>query len=393
MRPKLFTARNAILFLIAVTILTGLVRWVQSGMRLPGQGVPSTAGKLVFVSTRNGHPDLWMMDKDGGNAVALMNDAAEDRQPVFSPNGQEVAFTSSNRSGVNPQAYVMDAAPNRKPIYLTSTKTAKSAPFYLEDGEIGFLDTGKLMLHDVIKQETEAVLPHHDLKNILNDFFSGGGLEQVIALDEHDFLAVTNIEEGQAVLFYRYAHDDLNAVQMAVLGIAEKILVAPVPGGGFVVAYNGGGPLPQPFPVLTPELLQAYSSGMAKPMWPPVRPKEGERVITIADKEGAVKGALPVPFPIDSVAMSADGNSVLVGVESDEANNGLYMITPATQDVSKLTALPTRDIALSPDGSTVAFVSGNDIYTVPLTGGDPKNLTNGQGANSAPSWSPAKAKP
>ena len=71
MRPKLLTPRNAILFLLAFTILVGLVRWVQNGMRLPGQGVPSTAGKLVFVSTRNGHPDLWMMDRDGGNAVAL----------------------------------------------------------------------------------------------------------------------------------------------------------------------------------------------------------------------------------------------------------------------------------------------------------------------------------
>jgi hypothetical protein len=69
----------------------------------------------------------------------------------------------------------------------------------------------------------------------------------VIVLDEHDFLAVMNIEEGQTV-------------QMAVLRIAEKILIARVPDGGFAVAYNGGGPLPQPFPILTPELLQAYSA-------------------------------------------------------------------------------------------------------------------------------------
>jgi hypothetical protein len=392
MRPKLITPRKIILFLVAVTILIGLVRWVQNGMRLPGQGVPSTAGKLVFVSTRNGHPDLWMMDKDGGNAVALMNDAAEDRQPVFSPNGQEIAFTSAGRSGTNPQAFVMDAAPGRRPIYLTSTKTAKSTPFYIENNELGFLDTGKLMLHNTIKQETEAVLPHHDLKNILNDFFSGGGLEEVIPLDEHDFLAVTNLEEGQAVLFYRYAHDDLNQVQMAVLGIAQRIHVTKVPDGGFVVAYIGGGPLPKPFPVITPELLQLYSTGQTKPMWPPVRPVEGENFLVLSDKEGTAQSALPIPFPIDTLAMTPDGNSILAGVESDEAHNGLYMITPATQDSSKLSDLPTREIAVSPDGSLIAFVSGNDIYTVSPTGGDVKNLTIGKGANSAPAWSPAKPK-
>jgi hypothetical protein len=355
MRPKFFTPRNAILFLIALTILVGLVRWMQGGMRLPGTGVPSTAGKLVFVSTRNGHPDLWMMDKDGGNAVALMNDEAEDRQPAFSPNGQEITFVSTNRNGANPQAYVMDAGPNRRPIYLSSSKTAKAHPFFLDERKIGYLDTGKLSIYDTIAQETEAVLPHHDLKNILNDFFSGGGVDQVIALDESNFVAITNIEDGQGVLYYHYEHDDLNAIQMAVLGVAEHIRIAKVPTGGFLVSYEGGGPFPKPFPVITPELLQAYGSGQAKPAWPPVRPQSGERSLALFGDDASIKGVLPLPGPIDSVAMSGDGKGILVGIESDEEHKGLYYFSPESAESNKkLSDLPARDISLSPDGTTVA---------------------------------------
>jgi dipeptidyl aminopeptidase/acylaminoacyl peptidase len=391
MRPKLFTPRNAILFLCAVTILFGLIRWVQEGMRLPGQGVPSTAGKIVYVATANGHPDLWMMDKDGSNAVALMNDEAEDRQPSFSPNGQEITFTSAKRNGANPQVYVMDAAPNRKPIYLSSSKTAKAAPFYVEQRKIGFLDTGKLIVSDTISAETEALLPHHDLKNILNDFFSVGGLEKVVALDDHVFLAVCNLEVGQAVLYYQYEHDDLNKVALAILGIAEKIRIEKNPAGGFAIVFNSGGLLAQPAPIITPELLQAYNSGM-KPSWPNVGPQEGTHMLVVVDEGGNAKAGLPLPFAADSLSVTPDGKSFVLGVQSDEANNGLYVITPETQKADKIAELPATDVAVSPDGSTVAFVANNDIYVVPITGGEPKNLTNGKGASSAPSWSAAEAK-
>ena len=55
------------------------------------------------------------------------------------------------------------------------------------------------------------------------------------------------------------------------------------------------------------------------------------------------------------------------------------------------------DLALSPDGQTIAFwatnqakASGGSLYTLPVIGtGDPKRLANGaDGLNSHPAWSP-----
>jgi Tol biopolymer transport system component len=49
--------------------------------------------------------------------------------------------------------------------------------------------------------------------------------------------------------------------------------------------------------------------------------------------------------------------------------------------------------AWSPDGATIALVSGKDIWAVPVgAAGGAKNLTQGNGNNTAPTWSPARSK-
>src|SRR5689334_15674637 len=185
MRPRLFTVRNALLFIVAACILGSLVQWVRNGMPLPGSGVPSTAGKIVFVSNRNGHIDLWMMNgTDGSGAVALTDDPAEDRHPRFSPDGSEVVFTSAGRAGVNPQVFLMDAAPKRKAVPLSTTTSSKSAPEFETKELVSFLDTGKLVQYSISAQSTDAVFPPPDLKRILEDFVSAGGVDAFVPVSD-----------------------------------------------------------------------------------------------------------------------------------------------------------------------------------------------------------------
>lgn len=47
-----------------------------------------------------------------------------------------------------------------------------------------------------------------------------------------------------------------------------------------------------------------------------------------------------------------------------------------------------RDVAISPDGTTVAFTYKGDIYTVPVTGGQARQLTTNPAYDASPVWTP-----
>ncbi len=63
--------------------------------------------QIAFVSTRDGNPEIYVMDADGNNQIRLTNHPEEDSSPSWSPDGARIAFVS-NRNGGNYQIYVMD---------------------------------------------------------------------------------------------------------------------------------------------------------------------------------------------------------------------------------------------------------------------------------------------
>lgn len=48
--------------------------------------------KIVFTSRRDGNPEIYVMDADGGNQTRVTNDPAPDFNPSWSPDGQRIAF-------------------------------------------------------------------------------------------------------------------------------------------------------------------------------------------------------------------------------------------------------------------------------------------------------------
>ena len=70
--------------------------------------VDPTGKWIVFASTRdNEHSNLYMQRTDGAAVVQLTSQAADDAYPAFSPDGKQIAF-SSTRAG-NWQIFVMDS--------------------------------------------------------------------------------------------------------------------------------------------------------------------------------------------------------------------------------------------------------------------------------------------
>ena len=67
---------------------------------------PETA-KIVFMSKRDGNPEIYIMNPDGSEQVNLTQHPAADYHPAWSPNGKHILF-SSDRDGIF-DLYLMDA--------------------------------------------------------------------------------------------------------------------------------------------------------------------------------------------------------------------------------------------------------------------------------------------
>ena len=68
---------------------------------------PELEGKIVFASNRHGNYDIYVVDPNGSDLKRLTEEPADDRHPVWSPDGSKIAF-ESQRDG-NWELYVMDS--------------------------------------------------------------------------------------------------------------------------------------------------------------------------------------------------------------------------------------------------------------------------------------------
>jgi hypothetical protein len=385
----MLSSRNLLLAVFAAALFTSLALWIKNGMPLPGRAIPSTAGKIAFVSTRGGKPDLWMMGgADGSGAVALTSDDAEDRSPAWNPDGTELAFVSGGRAGATPQIFRMDPLPGAKAVQVSNTSTSKSAPSYPNKNVLNYLDTGKLLSYNVIENDTTARLPSADWRQLLAPYLELGGFRAVVPSPDGDrYLCTLQMEEAQALMLYVPGEQLL-----ALLGFAEKVHASWKPDGGFVAVYVKGGP-GQPTPLISAELLKRPD--FTPPPISQLRPPTDATLVVAYDKDLNPLGEPTVgPFPPDSVAFSPDGTKLAFAFEREgEKMVGLFLIPlGGGTAIQQVYDKPATEPAFSPDGQNVAFVAANDIYVVPSGGGTPKNLTNGQGASSHPVWSPAVAK-
>ncbi len=99
-------------------------------------GLPGVAAtQIVFVSTRTGAKELWVMDYDGANQRPLTSLRSISLTPRWSPDASRIAFTcyASAFGVVSPQIciYSLDAG---RPVTFARYRGTNSAPAWSPDG-------------------------------------------------------------------------------------------------------------------------------------------------------------------------------------------------------------------------------------------------------------------
>ena len=100
----------------------------------------SQTDKIVFYSLRDGNREIYVMNADGSTQTRLTNDPASDRSPVWSPDGNRIAFVTERDAG-SPHIYVMNAD-GSQPMRLSNGPGNDDSPSWSPDGSrIAFAST------------------------------------------------------------------------------------------------------------------------------------------------------------------------------------------------------------------------------------------------------------
>ncbi|MBN1430502.1 MAG: PD40 domain-containing protein [Anaerolineae bacterium] len=115
----------------------------------------SPDGRLIaFRSQASGNRDIYMMKANGTGVTQLTTDLANDYSPAWSPDGERIAFVSE-RDG-NPEIYVMDADGSNQ-LRLTHNHGVDYYPAWSPDGKwIAFYSRRDLNT-DIYLLDTECI--------------------------------------------------------------------------------------------------------------------------------------------------------------------------------------------------------------------------------------------
>jgi len=96
--------------------------------------------RIAFMSDRDWHWEIYVMDTDGSNPRNLTNNPGEDRNPSWSPDGKRIVFTSRREGhfiglhGITSEIYVMNADGGNE-HRLTENRKNDRQPSWSPDGK------------------------------------------------------------------------------------------------------------------------------------------------------------------------------------------------------------------------------------------------------------------
>ncbi|MBV9215362.1 MAG: PD40 domain-containing protein [Acidobacteria bacterium] len=303
---------------------TEIISWNS----LPGEGDShgsfSPDGKMIaFSTTKSGAENIWVKQTATGEAVQITNDEFNSNFPIWSPNGDEIAFTSER--GQKTGVWRM-AALGGNATFIGGIPEGSILKRWGKDGTIYFEGYG-------------------DLQNLYGLDVAGGTTRRITELGKDVVGYSIDISQDATKVVYETSGNN-----------QWTLWAAPVQGG-------------------TPKKVVESPRELKNAVWHP----DGRHVFYSSDPDGVYQVFLTdteksAPVPITSgdsdaliLDITADGTRILYGTSKEESD--IWRADTSTGDERPITSDVGSELwpAVSPDGREVVYQSihnlnqGNEI--------------------------------
>jgi Tol biopolymer transport system component len=358
---------------------------------------------FAFVSERGGQPDIWVRQVAGGEPVQLTADAAAEDNPVYSPDGESLYYTSGGsiwrigalggapRKIVDSAAQPAPSPDGRRLAYGrgfgtsggsvsievantdgTSASKIFESPGFLSlcwspDGRrLAFWQTGLFQINQAFVVDID-----------------GSNERQVTRFEFGSVYGVTWLPDSQHLVISRA--NDLTPIPQAT-----DLWLAPI-GGGPVRRLTAGvtGRLFRPSVSADGRRILATLQYAEREVW--IAPLDGDPV---ANGNAARRLLDPSTDPM-WIQLPHGGDSLLVNSNATGTRNLWLLPLDHAAPMRQITMFGDNSVghaSLSPDGSKVAYSSletGNaEIWTANVDGSAPRQITDDPAADFWPIWSP-----
>ena len=316
---------------------------------------PSISGKIVFISEKSGTPDVYMMPKDGGEAVEITNGVKSQGIPIIAPNARKIVFVGEIQGSNSIYGVRGDG---KSLVQLTEASGPKSNPEYSTDGKtIAYIASGKVYVADLNGANPKSVLPTREEETLAITHGEGMPTYTQYALEKNGegILAACETSPDVQVLTYLTKPDGESARIPLSADPNERAIVTSIkaiPGStSFVVSANVGSVFVLLF--LDPKSGESHPIFRIKNMecGNIALTPDGENIIAPLKKNSNKPSYQLVSIPISggsariitnqhilNPCIDASGSKILATIsDEDEINRDIVEIDMQTGDIKKLT--------------------------------------------------------